>query len=120
MAGVLSFAHLRVAGDAAPVQTPVEGGGKTIPADRLGHDQPEAKKNRDQGHAEQQSRVHLRPLPFAGDIADSGNRGASRSSSMASSRGIDLVKGNDDLERDQEHDDDFEAKRAPRPRQACG
>jgi hypothetical protein len=42
-----------------------------------------------------------------------GGRGASRSCSMPSARGIDLIEGDQDLEGDQEHDDEFEAKRAP-------
>ena len=39
------------------------------PSYRLGHDQPEANENGDQRHAEQQSRIHPKPLLIALDFA---------------------------------------------------
>jgi hypothetical protein len=72
-------AALTATGQAAPIQAWAKRGGQAIPARRLGHDQPEAKENGDQRHAEQQPQVHFKPLLFARDIAETAGIGVSRS-----------------------------------------
>jgi len=72
-------AALTAIGQAAPIQARAKRGGKAIPARRLGHDEPEAKENGDQRHAEQQPQVHFKPLLFARDIAETVGMGTSRS-----------------------------------------
>jgi hypothetical protein len=72
-------AGLTAIGQAAPIQARAKRGGQAIPARRLGHDQPEAKENGDQRHAEQQPQVHFKPMLFARDIAETAGIGVSRS-----------------------------------------
>jgi len=72
-------AALTAFGQAAPIQAWAKRGGQAIPARRLGHDQPEAKENGDQRHAEQQPQVHFKPLLFARDSAETAGIGVSRS-----------------------------------------
>jgi len=103
-----------IARDAGPLQTRAKGSDKTVLAHRLADEQPEAKQNGDQRHAEQQPRIH-----FKAHALRTGRRQQRRPrriaiASMAAARRIDLIEADDDFRRNQQHDDDFEAKRAAR------